>query len=268
MGWQFRTARRCARINRSYQSVSWCVAFVLAGAAAIARATDESQSTVYAASSSALIQPGTKVGTFELGAPTIDRFVLHGTLPIPPRIYPMPDGSSPFQIRDPEGNVFPAQTEIVTRYAAEGMGADVVEIVALVPKPERAGAGDRIQYDILYDPHTEDAFEGSPDVEDLLETAGAITMQSRDVFGNVYKADLTAAWRDHEPSLRILRRGSQAVQFATHQSLAPDRNIQGDQGTLPHLMGIHAYVTQWRHEPVWTCTARRPSCAVSSSRWA
>lgn len=256
MGWQFRTARRCARINSSFHSGLWSFAVLLAGAAAITRTQGEPESTVYAASSSALIAPGTKVGTFELATPEIDGFVLHGTLPIPAGIYPMRDGSSPFQVRDPEGNVFPAQTEIVTRYAAESSGADVVEILARVRKPERAAPGDRIQYDILYDPHAEEAFQGDPDVEDLLDTAGAITMESRDVFGNVYSADLTSDWRTSGPSLRFLKRGSQSIQFATHQSLAPARNLAGPEGTLPHLMGVHAYVTQWRNEPIFSLDLR------------
>jgi len=58
------------------------------------------------------------------------------------------------------------------------------------------------------------------------------------------------------PSLRVLKRGSQSIQFATHQSLAPERNLAGPEGTLPHLMGVHAYVTQWRGEPLFSLDLR------------
>src|SRR5690349_4739408 len=107
MGWQFRTARRCARINRSFHSGPWSVVLLLAATAAITRTQSDAKGTVQA--SSAAIAAGTKVGTFELGAPEIDQFVLHGTLPIPAGIYPTRDGSSPFKIRDPEGNITSAQ---------------------------------------------------------------------------------------------------------------------------------------------------------------
>ncbi len=255
MGWQYRTARRCARFVRSFRSSLVPASLAIASAApmiACAPADGAAPATSTRTNSSL----GAPVGVFELGAPEIDRFVLHGTLPIPAGIFPMRTGQSPFMVRDPEGNVVPAQTEIVTRYANEDDGADVVEILAVVQKPDRAATGDRLRYDVLYAPHAETPFHADADIESLLKTPDMVTMKSRDVFGNVYTADLTTDWRTGGSSLRVLKRGSSAVQFATHQSLAPERHLDGTEGTLPHLMGVHAYVTQWKDEPVFSLDLR------------
>jgi hypothetical protein len=102
MGWQFRTARRC-RAEQSFVPIRHVERRVPDRRGGDDHHRIVPESTVHAAgASSAMIEPGTKVATFELGAPEIDGFVLHGTLPIPPNIFPTRDGSSPFQIRDPE----------------------------------------------------------------------------------------------------------------------------------------------------------------------
>jgi hypothetical protein len=258
MGWQFRTARRYARIVVSYESgLSRLGALVLGVLGSAGRAPDGALATARAAGGSRVdAGGGATVGVFELGAPAIDEFVLHGTLPIPGGIYPTRDGLSPFQIRDPDGQVVPAQTEIVSRYASESEGADVVEIMARVHKPDRASTGDRLRYDILYQPHAEAPFAGDGEIQDLLKSPGAVTMQTRDVFGNLYSADLMTGWRTGGEAVRFLKRGSQEIQFATHQSLAPEPNVEGPTGTLPHMMGVHAYVTQWRDEPVFSLDLR------------
>jgi hypothetical protein len=255
MGWQYRTARRCARLVRSFRSNLWPASLAIASASvmlACAPADGATTATTTRTNSST----GAPVGVFELGAPEIDRFVLHGTLPIPAGIFPMRTGQSPFMVRDPEGNITPAQTEIVTRYANEEDGADVVEILSEVRRPERAATGDRLRYEVLYAPHAEMPFQTDADVDALLKTPDMVTMTSSDVFGNAYTADLTTDWCTAGPSLRILKRGLAAVQFATHQSLAPERHLDGPEGTLPHLMGVHAYVTQWRDEPVFSLDLR------------
>ena len=256
MGWQIRTARRCARTVFSYAIRRIRTAAIFSAALASFACSEGSTVAAIDLTRSDSGPGAAPVGTFELGAPTLDEFVLHGTLPIPPKIFPMREGLSPFKIRDPEGRVVPAQTEIVTRYASEESGADVVEIIARVRKPERSTAGDRIQYDVIYDPHPDGSFEGDPAVENLLRTPGALEMRSRDVFGNLYTADLTADWQEGRESLRILKRGTESVQFATHQSLAPVDRHAGPDATLPHLMGVHAYVTQWKGEPVFSLDLR------------
>jgi hypothetical protein len=88
------------------------------------------------------------VALFELGAPPQSTFLLHGTLPIPPQVYPHVPGQDPFQIIDADGSLVPAQTEIVSRYPSDVDGADVVELLARVHVPPQANPGDRIQYTV------------------------------------------------------------------------------------------------------------------------
>jgi hypothetical protein len=55
-------------------------------------------------------EPGDIVGTFELAAPTVTPFILHGTLPVPPGTFPMATGEVPFQVVDYQDGMVPAQS--------------------------------------------------------------------------------------------------------------------------------------------------------------
>jgi hypothetical protein len=201
-------------------------------------------------------RPGDTVGTFELAAPTLADFVLRGTLPVPPRTFPSGDGLVPLQVVDSDGSLVPAQVEIVSRYPAEADGADVVEVLAHVHTPSGTAPGDRIRYDVVYQPHPADPFLPDPDVRALLSAPGSLLLRTRDVFGNLYTADLLSDARSGDGSLRVLRNGSEAVQVATHASLLPVVPVGGPTGTLPHLMGVHAYVTKWADEPFFSLDLR------------
>src|SRR6188474_1680542 len=71
---------------------------------------------------SAALTAGTVVATFELAAPSVREFVLHGTLPIPANVFPSDDGLVPLQVVDYQDGPVPAQVETVTRYAGTGRG--------------------------------------------------------------------------------------------------------------------------------------------------
>ena len=191
---------------------------------------------------------GDEVGSLELSAPSTTTFVLHGTLPVPRHLY-TPGGDSPFVLRDTSGNVVQAQTEVVSWYADEADGADVVELIAEVTRPPASAPGDRLRYAVLWQPGPEASAQVDPQVEALLATPNALVLRTQDVFGHSYEADLLADLRlDADGELITLRSGSVANQVRTHETLLPVAPVTGNTGTLPHMMGVHSYVTTWRDQ--------------------
>ena len=196
-------------------------------------------------------EEGDVVAEFELAAPTSADFVVHGTLPLPPGLYLPGSALAPFTLRDSDGTIVPAQVEVVSRYPASDDGADVVELLARVPRPGGASPGDRIEYDVLWSPHTPAAHTIDAEVQTLIQTPGAVTLRTSDVFGHVYEADLLADLRQGNANdLRTKRDGLAASQWRTYENLEPVVPVSGSTGTLPHLMGVHSYVTSWQGEPV------------------
>ena len=246
---QVEIERHSDRATRRAEDRARCGARSLALVSAIA--------CVAIARSSAAQSAGDTVATLELGAPPQDAFILHGTLPIPPGTYPRGDGQDAFEIVDADQSLVPAQTEIVSRYANSDDGADVVELLARVHVPSTAHVGDRIRYDVKLAPHPQLTFQSDPAVRALLAAPDAIVLRTTDVFGNTYSADLYEdANTNSGASRRVLRRGQVAQEIATHETLVPDVVVHGAHGTLPHMMGAHAYVTQWQGEPFFSLDLR------------
>jgi hypothetical protein len=247
MSWFHEPARAFARAG----GVLGVHAIALALLGSIARADDSA-----AGGGGARANPGDTVGVFELGAPAVAAFTLHGTLPVPPGIFPGLPDQSVFQVRDADGTLVHAQTEIVSRYPATNDGADVVEIIARVHAPSGTVPGDRLRYDIVYEPYRVDRFFPHPAVDALLSAPGSVVMRAGDVFGHRYSADLLADWRGNTASMRVLKDGSEEFQVATHVSLFPEHPQQGPEATLLHFMGVHSYVTEWAGEPFFTLDLR------------
>lgn len=189
------------------------------------------------------VTPGDTVGVFEVEAGLVQHFPLHGTLPIPKGTFPRPDGKMPFVIVDPDENAYATQTEIVSRYPNPADGADVVELLARVSLPASAAPGTRVRYEVMYSPLDEEPLTVAPDVTALFATPEAITLRTRDCFGNEYTADLLEDVGS--PESELLKYGAVCKQWKTHENLLPTTPVVGPAGTLPHMMGAHAYVTQW-----------------------
>jgi hypothetical protein len=236
----FGRGRRTPRFRRH---VSPLAAALLLAAAPLALAQDQEPA------------PGALVGQLELIAPDVSPFVLHGTLPLPRGIYPRADGLGPFVLRDAAGERYDAQVEVVSRYASAASGADVVELLARVAVPPGVQPGSFTRYDVVYWPHAVQPFEGAAAVDELLATATNLRLRTCDVFGHEYAAqplnNINAGWRT-----RTLRDGSVAVQKVTHVTLLPHDSIGGPQGTLPHMMGVHCYITRWSKEPFFSLDLR------------
>jgi hypothetical protein len=207
------------------------------------------------------LQPGQVVAELELGAPSILSFTLHGTLPVPPRLVLSRNRKSPFVIESPSGAITPAQVDIVSAYPNDGDGADVVEITSQVTRPAGSQPGDRIRYRVKYSPHVQPALAVESDVGALLAQPASVLVRTRDCFGNFYSGDLYADVRAPGSSpgssfMHKLRSGEAVDQVATHTTLLPDNPQTGPQGTLPHMMGVHAYIERVAHEPFFALDLR------------
>lgn len=196
--------------------------------------------------SSASLVPGRTVARVELVPPRALEFIVRATIPVPRDTYPRLDGLSPFSVRDVDGTLRPAQTEIVSRYPHDRHGADVVEIAARVHRPESAGLQDPVQYDVVFDPHASTPLHVGGDVNDLLRDESSIRLIARDVFDNVY---VLAPLRSDLPS-RVMRAGALVREHRSHGSLMPVSPHGGADATLPHFLGVHTYVRVFDREPI------------------
>ncbi|MBL8863339.1 MAG: hypothetical protein JNK02_15195 [Planctomycetes bacterium] len=187
-----------------------------------------------------------EVGRLALAAPASAEFVVRGTLPVPPGTFPRDDRLSPFAVRDAGGLLVPTQVEVVARHPDASDGASVVEVLARVRAPAQAAPGARIEYAVVSAPHQPPAFAAHPAVEEVLRPAARLRLTARDVFGHEYEALLRAP----EIETRTLRDGTACREWRSVTTLTPLATVPGPQGTLPHLMGVHAIFRAWRGEPV------------------
>lgn len=212
---------------------------------------------VCASASGTLPNVGDRIATFEIELPSQDQFTLRGTLPLPPGVYLDGDSLTPLAVVNSAGLRYPTQVEIMTRYANAGVdGADVVEVLARVARPAGGQPGERVRYDVQYFPHAQGAFASTASVDQLIRRAGAVTMSTRDVFGHSYQLDLLEDIRTQSPDLRRTHRGELVRGWRSHGVLAPTQPSSGPTGTLPHMMGVHAYVKQWASESFLTLDLR------------
>lgn len=205
------------------------------------------------------IPEGATAGELTLLAPSLDEFILRGTLPVPEGTYPRADGRNPLSILDFDGTVVPTQIEIVSKYPDFAVdGADVVEVIGRVRRAPGVAAGTEVHYAVALDSHPERTDPGTPDVADLkngplivptavkslLDDAEGIEIRAEDCFGNEY----VCTPLDGSGSLRIERYGEAQAELRTYQVLLPNPAKSGSTGTLSHLLGVHAYVSTYAEE--------------------
>lgn len=194
-------------------------------------------------------QSGSVVGKLVVQAPTLQRFVLRGTLPVPPGTYRPGEAGSPFRIRGPQGGLYQTQIEVVSLYPNSTDGADVVELLTRVNRPPQATPGTPLSFDVVMMPSHAVSHRRNEAVEALIEEPRSVVLRTRDVFGHRYEADLLRDMRlSIDQDLRTLRDGRICRQERTHESLLPKPPVAGVLGTLPHMMGVHAYVSTWANE--------------------
>lgn len=192
-------------------------------------------------------EPGSVIAQLEIVAPASSPFVLRATLPLQPGQYVQAGSTSPFVIVDSAHNQAPAQVEIVSRFANAVDGADVVELLARVQRPAGIAPGTRMRYNVQLVPHPVGSdLVPLPTVANLLNTPGAFRLRTKDVFGHSYSANLGDAFGTSRQ--KVLKNGPTLRQVRTYETLLPDSPVGGNGGTLPHMMGVHAYFTTWAGE--------------------
>lgn len=189
---------------------------------------------------------GETVAVLELAAPVAQEFIVRGTVPIPPGVYPRADGLSPFKIRSSDGTLAPAQVEQVSSYSVDSDGADVVEVMARVRRSSVVTAGTYIRFDVVYSPHVDAPVHLSPDVANLRTMPNSIVLRTRDVHGNLYRTDLRAGALGN----KTLKDGSSLLQERCYDVLRPEQAQSGVHATLSRLMGVHSYFSYWSDENV------------------
>jgi len=193
------------------------------------------------------VDEGDIVAELELELPEEQDFILRATLPVPPDMVLDGFDRVPFAVVQPDGRSARTQVEIVSRYPDVARGADVVELLARVTRG-RGLAGERTTYPVAFLPAEPAELQVDDAVAALLAEPGNLMLFTRDVFENEYVADI---WRDALEATgeeRVLRDGEIARQVSTHEILLPPAPIGGASGTMPHMMGVHSFLTTWSRE--------------------
>ncbi|MFT7484456.1 MAG: hypothetical protein ACI9F9_000296 [Candidatus Paceibacteria bacterium] len=186
------------------------------------------------------------LGVLSLVAPQLDRFPVRGTLPVPRGTLVPGIDNEGFSLRTRDGAIWSAQAEVVSRYPNPGWGADVIELIAFVKRPDGIQPGQELRLEVVRGNGATGEHSRFPSVRDVLRAPESVVLRTRDVFDNQYRADLLTDFRERDTDLRLLRSGPVAFQVRTHENLVPRQPQGGASATLPHLMGIHSYITTWK----------------------
>ncbi|MFT7677162.1 MAG: hypothetical protein ACI8QC_001139 [Planctomycetota bacterium] len=213
------------------------------------------------------LDPGRLVANLELAAPRRRTFVLRATLPVP-REYRLPEpGRTNLLVEDrASGLLIAAQIQTVTR-SADGR-PEVIELLAKVGLATSDNPGRRITYKVILG---DEPLRSKPAVaavaRRLLNGQGTrLRLRTRDVYGNVYEADLLGS-KEHpgHGSSAWIRSGPAARQRRVYSTLVPVE-LSGNGLPLPHLMGVHAYLTEWDGDERLSLDLRVNNGASSGSR--
>src|SRR5688572_10137694 len=203
---------------------------------------------------------GAVVAVVELEAPKDTPFVLRATIPVPPGTFPRKDGLLPLALRNADGFVVPTQMQVVSSYASERDGADVVEVLGRVDRPAGSAAGQRVSYQVVQYVHPNGPLPLDPYLVDFLLQPGHAFLVATDVFGHRYQVDLLRPIGSpaNQPRVKVLRAGEAAVEFRTYNVMRPvgQAPLGPPDGPLAHFLGAHAYVTAWAETRALTLDLR------------
>ncbi len=184
------------------------------------------------------------IGALQCEAPTEGNFIVHGTLPLPRGLWlPDTDTRSPFALVGSDNRTLITQCDVVSLYPDAADGASVVEISGIVQQSAPPVPGTPLTFPVAWMPFNEGSMTINGDVNTLLGTAGSLRLVTRDVFGNSYEADLFEDVRTDELQAQKTREGQVVNGYRTHEVLLPKTVVAGAQGSMPHMMGVHSYVT-------------------------
>jgi hypothetical protein len=199
------------------------------------------------------------VAVLVVDAPGQSSFVLHGTVPVPPGTFPREDGLMPLSILDHDGAIVPTQVELVSRYPREKDGADVVELLGRVQVPPNTPAGTRLTYKVVDHVHTKTYMQAEASVAKVVNTPGSFMVVGKDCFGHQYGTFVYTPGRKPfiDGMATIMRNGAGAKTVRTYGVMLPTTtNLGAPNGALPHMFGVHSYLTGWAQEDVLTLDLR------------
>lgn len=199
-----------------------------------------------------LALPGGVVAKLEVQVGTLPMIQVRAVVPVPRETLRRGAQNRPFRLRDSHGVLAPTQVEVVAQRALDLDGADAVEVTALVEPPLGAQPGDRVQYDLVWQDTPHESFMAPLDGEDLAGVRGGILLRARDAHGHIYEADVTKPLREGGPGWRVEADGRIWRRDRVHTTMEPVVVVGGATPTLPHLFGVHAFVTQH----AWTSAVR------------
>jgi hypothetical protein len=206
------------------------------------------------------LEAGDLFAALEVVLPDTNEFTIHGTVPLPKGVFPRPDGKIPFGILDYDRTARAAQVEVVSWYPALSDGAEVVEIIAQVRRHPGYAPGSRTQYGVVaVTPQAPPPNPGSSGVEDLVQGTlsvpssvqglisgtNNIRIEARDCFGHLYSARVL-----DDTNAELKRYGAFQTQLRTYNTMLPNNPVGGTAGTLPHMFGVHAYVSTLANEEI------------------
>lgn len=183
------------------------------------------------------------VAKLELVAPDAEEFLVRATLPVPKGTVVPGSERVPLSVVTWPGHTATTQVEAVTSYPDPSDGASVVELIARVTRSPKVTPGERMALFVVKQPQPRGEMRLQAGVKSLLATPGALRLSTQDVFGHRYDADLFAQVLAKDTRARMLRKGELVFEYALHEILRPTQPVGGSEGTLDHMMGVHAYIT-------------------------
>ncbi len=195
------------------------------------------------------VKEGDLVAVLQCEAPAVSSFLLHGTVPLPRGVWdPRQSTKTPLRVVDENQRTYITQCEPVSLYPSPTDGVAVAEVTAHVQVPAGTSVGTPLSFPVAWMPFDEGTMTIQEDVRDLLGTPGSLRLVTHDVFGHTYETDLFEAVIDDQTPDHKTRTGQVVNGYRTHGVMLPTSPEGGSQGTLPHMMGVHAYVTTYHKQ--------------------
>ncbi len=189
------------------------------------------------------------IAALECAAPSEANFIVHGTLPLPRGLWrPDSDNRSPFALVGSDNRTIVTQCDVVSLYPNPADGVAVVEISAMVQQPLPPPAGTSLIFPVAWMPFKEGEMAFDADLRAMLGTTGSLRLVTHDVFGHTYEADLFEKVVSNAMQAPKTRSGQVAHGYRTHEVLLPTAAVSGAEGTMPHMMGVHSYVTVYHKQ--------------------
>jgi hypothetical protein len=185
---------------------------------------------------------GAQVAVLATRTPQVPEFVLHGCIPVPAGTWLPGSGARPLTVLDYDGTPLATQIEPVSLYADPAAGADVVEVIARVRRDPAAPLDALQRHPVIWSTPPEHSGEHPvipSNVRALVLDPGAIEIAAYDVFGNRYSCRPL----DGTGTVARKRTGTVHPEQRVYQELLPDSPRTGALATLPHLLGVHSYLS-------------------------